>query len=199
MKPAEILRETEAREADTMTIAEWGPVPLDVRERVVAEHGYRSRRGVEPLTAIRPASSASTPPAAPTPAVLPTPARNTASTEAGQRAIQLLTEWKTTPELRRKYPTLGDFLVARGWTSGGSPSASTAAAPRVLTEADEDARLPLLQRAEATWRANAAIRAEFRDQFDCYIAYRRAEEKGLIGTPVRGRVIRGRDVVGGAE
>jgi hypothetical protein len=48
------------------------------------------------------------------------------------------------------------------------------------TEEDEDQSLPLEQRARNTWENDASIRKEFGERFDEYLAYRRANESGLI-------------------
>lgn len=44
----------------------------------------------------------------------------------------------------------------------------------------EDDDVPLSERARAEWDADASIRSEFMEDFDAYLAYRQANEEGLV-------------------
>ena len=55
-----------------------------------------------------------------------------------------------------------------------------AAAPEVETKVVENKDLPVDERAKASWDKDSALRSEFMSDYDSYLAYYRAKDKGQI-------------------
>jgi hypothetical protein len=80
------------------------------------------------------------------------------------------------PEFRRKHPTLAAYLDKNhAW-----PAATVAASP----DPTRDGR-PVELRAADEWQVSPEIRAEFMDDRERYVEFRRAEEAGLSLKPRR--------------
>jgi ClpP class serine protease len=60
------------------------------------------------------------------------------------------------------------------------PPVAHAVAPDPQATAAADAALPLEERCKRAWYADPNLRAEFRDSFDAYLAFSRAESKGKV-------------------
>ena len=57
-------------------------------------------------------------------------------------------------------------------------AASTNAQP--ATTINDDPNTPIAERCESNWKLDAKLRAEFNDDFDCYVEYMKASDDGLI-------------------
>lgn len=61
-----------------------------------------------------------------------------------------------------------------------APPPAPAAESGTAQAVTEDESLPLRDRCEATWKRDAKLRAEFGDDFEAYVAYRKADANGQV-------------------
>jgi len=97
-----------------------------------------------------------------------------AATSRGQVATDAEGEWQANSQLRAEFGYDKEaFLCYR--------KAEAAGLVRIHFRAQANSSSPLTtQQAEGEWQANSQLRADFGNDKEAYLAYRRAEEQGLV-------------------
>ncbi|MHA1540034.1 MAG: S49 family peptidase [Alphaproteobacteria bacterium] len=74
----------------------------------------------------------------------------------------------------------GDFLKAAKAAEESLPEIKPGVATAAPQEKTMDESAPLADRADAEWKKDSNLRAEFGDDYDSYLAFRQAEENGQV-------------------